>query len=116
MAAENVTRAAERTFTLYALYGISVEGVIDTTVQEACRGDGSRATAVCASLPSAGSAPLGSRCSPPSITRFTLVLADLSQLTLARLDRCFDEPIPDPWEASGAVALSHTEGRIHRVR
>ena len=26
---------------------------------------------------------------------FTLVLADLSQLTLARLDRCFDEPIPN---------------------
>ena len=34
----NVRRAAERTFALYALYGISVEGVIDTTVQEACRG------------------------------------------------------------------------------
>lgn len=27
---------------------------------------------------------------------FTLVLADLSELTLARLDRCFDEPIPNP--------------------
>lgn len=27
---------------------------------------------------------------------FTLVLADLSELTLARLDRCFDKPIPNP--------------------
>lgn len=27
---------------------------------------------------------------------FTLVLADLSEITLARLDRCFDEPIPNP--------------------
>jgi hypothetical protein len=27
---------------------------------------------------------------------FTLVLADLSELTLARLDRCFDDPIPNP--------------------
>ena len=27
---------------------------------------------------------------------FTLVLADLSELTVARLDRCFDEPIPNP--------------------
>lgn len=34
MSADNVTRAAERTFVSYAVYGISVEGVIDTTVQE----------------------------------------------------------------------------------
>ena len=27
---------------------------------------------------------------------FTLVLADLSELTLARLDRCFDKPITNP--------------------
>jgi hypothetical protein len=27
---------------------------------------------------------------------FTLGLTDLSELTLARLDRCFDEPIPNP--------------------
>lgn len=39
MSADNVTRAAERTFAIYAVYGVSVEGVIDTTVQEACRGD-----------------------------------------------------------------------------
>jgi hypothetical protein len=38
MSADNVTRAAERTFAIYAVYGVSVEGVIDTTVQEACRG------------------------------------------------------------------------------
>jgi len=28
-----------------------------------------------------------------------LVLADLSELTLARLDRCFDDPIPNPGRA-----------------
>jgi len=27
---------------------------------------------------------------------FTLVLADLAELTLARLDRCSNEPIPNP--------------------
>ena len=27
---------------------------------------------------------------------FTLVLPDVSELTLVRLDRCFDEPIPNP--------------------
>jgi hypothetical protein len=32
---------------------------------------------------------------------FTLVLADLSELTLTRLDRCFDDPIPNPGKAPG---------------
>lgn len=27
---------------------------------------------------------------------FTLVLADLAELTIARLNRCFDDPIPNP--------------------
>lgn len=31
---------------------------------------------------------------------FTLVLADLSELTLARRDRCFDELIPNPGRPS----------------
>lgn len=39
MSAENVRRSAERTFSLYAVYGISVDGVLEGTVQEACRGD-----------------------------------------------------------------------------
>jgi hypothetical protein len=39
MSGDNVIRAAERTFALYAAYGISVEGVIDTTVQDACRSE-----------------------------------------------------------------------------
>jgi hypothetical protein len=32
---------------------------------------------------------------------FTLVLPDLSELTLARLDRCSDDPIPNPGRAPG---------------
>lgn len=39
MDARNVVRAAERTFAIYALYGISVEGLVDTSVQAACRGE-----------------------------------------------------------------------------
>jgi len=39
MSAEKVRRSAERSFGLYAVFGISVEGVIDTTVQDACRGE-----------------------------------------------------------------------------
>jgi hypothetical protein len=30
---------------------------------------------------------------------FTLVLADLSEMTIKPLDRCFDDPIPDPGQA-----------------
>ena len=36
MSPDNVRRSAERTFALYAVYGISVEGVLDGSVQDAC--------------------------------------------------------------------------------
>jgi len=97
MSTDNATRAAERTFALYAVYGISVEGVIDATVQEACRGN--RVASYCrvrlstfGRVRAAGFALLATF----DHQHFTVVLADLSELTLARLDRCFDEPIPNP--------------------
>jgi hypothetical protein len=34
---DNIRRSAERTFAIYAVYGISVEGVIGRTVLDACR-------------------------------------------------------------------------------
>ena len=97
MSVENVRRAAERTFAVYAVYGISVEGVIDTTVQEACRSEriaGYRRIRLSTfgRVRGAGFALLATFDHP----HFTLVLADLSELTLARLDRCFDAPIPNP--------------------
>lgn len=97
MSAENVTRAAERTFGLYAVYGISVEGVIDTTVQDACRGERIASyrrvrLSTFGRVREAGFALLATFDHP----HFTLVLPDLSELTVARLDRCFDEPIPNP--------------------
>lgn len=97
MNSENVRRTAERTFALYAVYGVSVEGVIDTTVQVACRGErivGYRRIRLSTfgRVRGAGFALLATFDHP----HFTLVLADLSELTLARLDRCFDEPLPNP--------------------
>jgi len=91
------TRAAERTFAVYAVYGVSVEGVIDQTVQDACRGEriaGYRRIR----LSTFGRVrERASRCWPTfDHPHFTLVLADVSELTLARLDRCFDDPIPNP--------------------
>ena len=92
-----VRRAAERTFSLYAVYGVSVEGVIDTTVQEACRGDRvvnyrQVRLSTFGRLRAAGFALLATFDHP----HFTLVLADLSELSIARLNRCFDDPIPNP--------------------
>src|SRR5262245_46876859 len=37
MSRESFRRSAERTFDAYGVYGISVEGVIDSSVQEVCR-------------------------------------------------------------------------------
>ncbi|MBL8777016.1 MAG: hypothetical protein JNK12_13825 [Acidimicrobiales bacterium] len=97
MASESMVRAAERTFAVYAVYGISVEGVLDRTVQEACRGErlvGYRRVRLSTfgRVREAGFALLATFDQP----HFTLVLADLTELSLARLDRCFDEPIPNP--------------------
>lgn len=97
MSRDNVRRAAERTFAVHAVYGISVEGVIDTTVQEACRGErisGYRRVRLSTfgRVREAGFALLATFDHP----HFTLVLADISELTLARLDRCFDDPIANP--------------------
>ena len=100
MSAEKVRRAAERSFDLYAVFGISVEGVIDTTVQDACRGEriaGYRRVRLSTfgRVRAGGFALLATFDHP----HFTLVLPDLSELTVARLDRCFDEPIPNPGRA-----------------
>lgn len=97
MSPDNVRRSAERTFDLYAVHGISVEAVIDITVQEACAGDRLAAyrrvrLSTFGRVRSAGFAVLATFGQP----HFTLVLPDLSELTLARLDRAFDEPIPNP--------------------
>ena len=97
MSRDNIQRTAERTFAVHAVYGISVEGVIDTTVQEACQGERIASyrrvrLSTFGRVREAGFALLATFDHP----HFTLVLADLSELTLARLDRCFDEPIPNP--------------------
>ncbi|HUP69360.1 MAG TPA: hypothetical protein VM142_06045 [Acidimicrobiales bacterium] len=100
MSTDNVRRTAERTFSLYAVYGISVEGVIESTVQDACRSErvsGYRRVRLSTfgRVRRAGFALLATFDHP----HFTLVLADLSDLTVARLDRCFDPPIPNPGRA-----------------
>ena len=102
MRPDNIRRSAERTFALYAVYGISVEGVLDGSVQDACRGERIASyrqvrLSTFGRLRYAGFALLATFDRP----HFTLVLADLSELTLARLAKCFDEPIPNPGRPAG---------------
>lgn len=97
MGAANVARAAQRTFAVYGLLGLSVEGVIGATVREACRSDRVAAyrrvrLSTFGRVRGAGFALLATFDAP----HFTLVLPDLSELSLERLDRCFDPPIPNP--------------------
>lgn len=98
MESHSIRRAARRTFDIYAVYGLSVEGVINVTVLEACRSSDRLARyrhirlSTFGTLRQAGFALLATFDHP----HFTLVLPDLAELSIQRLQRCFDEPIPNP--------------------
>lgn len=98
MTVDNVNRSAQRTFDTYAVYGLSVEGVIDQSVLDACRTSARIASyrqirlSTFGRLRAAGFALLATFDRP----HFTIVLPDLSELTVARLSSCFDAPIPNP--------------------
>ena len=102
MADESVRRAATRTFEIYGVYGLSIEAVIGRSVTEACQTSERIANyrqvrlSTCGRLRGEGFALLASFEHP----HFTLVLADLSELTIARLQVSFDAEIPNPGRAS----------------
>ena len=97
MAANRVRDAALRAFDRYALYGISVHGVIDQTLVEAFRTKPIAAYRH-VRLSTFGRVRNGSFALLATFDHphFTLVLPDLSELTIARLRACFDDPIPNP--------------------
>lgn len=99
-----IEEAASRCFDGYGVLGISVEAAVDTSVADACRA--SRRVAryrqvrlsTFGRLRSSGFTVVATFDHP----HFTLTLPDLSEITLARLNRCFDEPIPNPgWPGPG---------------
>ena len=100
---QSVQRAATRSLRLFGVLGISVEGAIGVSVLEACRTSerlGRYAHVQLSSfgrLRSGGFALLATFESP----HFTVVLPELSDLTLARLLRCFDPPVPNPSRRGG---------------
>ena len=107
MGPDNIRRSAERTFAIYAVYGISVEGVIGRTVLDACRASERMAAyrhirlLSFGRLRSAGFALLATFDHPPS----TLVLADLSEITIARLARSFRRPDPQSRTTGRGIGL-----------
>lgn len=101
MALNDLAAAAERTFDLYGMHGLSVELAIGVSVLDACRSSRRLARYQRIRLSSVGRVrgqgfALAATFEYP---HYTLVLPDASELTLARLERCFDPPIPNP--ASG---------------
>ncbi len=92
-----LARAANEAYELYGILALSVECAFDATVLEACR---SRRLAPFGQvrLSTVGRVRAGGFALLPTFMRphFSLLLPDLSEVTVARLERCFDAPIPNP--------------------
>jgi hypothetical protein len=93
-----VRRSAGRSFDLHGMYGISVEGVLGRSVHDACRtsdrlsGYRQIRLSTFRRVRAGGFAILATFDAP----HFTIVLPDVSEITIVRLGRCFDEPIANP--------------------
>lgn len=98
MGATHIEHAASQCLDLRGVLAISVEAVLDTTVAEACANSPRLSSYRRLRLSSFGRLRVAGFVLLPTFARphFSLVLPDLSELTLARLDRCFDTPIPNP--------------------
>lgn len=96
MGETSVEKAASRCFEKYGVLAISVEGAIGVSVLEACASPRVRRYRV-VRLSTFGRVRKHFTVLPTfDAPHFTLLLADLAPTTLARLDRCFDAPIPNP--------------------
>ena len=103
MARSSIEEAASRTRERYGMLGISVEGAIDIGVAEACRTSrrlqqlGMIRLSTFGRVRGAGFALLADL--RPSALH--PAVARLSEVTLARIDRCFDDTIPNPAHGAG---------------
>lgn len=101
MSSETARAGALRAFRAYGVYGLSVEAVIGKSVLEACRTSerlgrhGRIRLSTFGRVRAGGFALLATFAHP----HFTLVLPDLSEMTIARLAKCFDSPIANPGRA-----------------
>ena len=103
MAPETIVVTATDAFDDYGIYMVSVEAALDVSVDELCRTSpriGERYGRVRTST--FGRLRHESFVLLPTFERphFDIVLADISEFTIARLIRCFNDPIPNPGRAS----------------
>jgi hypothetical protein len=98
LSASGVERAATRSLRLFGVLGISAEGAIGISVREACRSSERLVRYRHVQLSSFGRMRAGGFALLATFDHphFTIVVPDLSDLTLARLLRCFDDPVPNP--------------------
>ena len=98
MARASLEKAAVQSLDFYGLLAISVEAVIETTVDTACRNSPRLAQYHQVRLSSFGQLRAGGFALVATFEHphFSLLLPDVSELTIARLDRCFGAPIPNP--------------------
>lgn len=98
MERESIKHSAAQCFEGYGVHGISVEVAIAQDLREACAGSSRLRRYRQVRLSTVGRLhlegfPLLASFDWP---HFTVVLPDLTDLTLARLEHSFDPPIPNP--------------------
>jgi hypothetical protein len=95
---QSLERAARQCFDGYGVLAVSVEAVIGKTVDQACRTSPRLSQYRQVRLSSIGRLIQGPFVLLPTFEapHFSLILPDLSDLTVPRLVRCFDDPIPNP--------------------
>lgn len=96
----SIARSATQCFERYGVHGVSVEaaeGRVDVACANSLRLRRYRQVrlSTVARLRRAGFALLPTFAHP----HYTLVLPDVAEITLRRLDRAFDDPIPNPGRA-----------------
>jgi hypothetical protein len=95
---QGVAHAATRSLRLYGVLGLSVEAAIGVSVLEACRSSERLSRYGHVQLSSFGRLRGGGFALVATFDHphFTLILPDLSDITVARLLRCFDNAVPNP--------------------
>jgi len=106
MAPESIRRTATDAFEDYGMYLVSVEAVLEGTVEATCRtspriGDlyGKIRLSTAGQLRGAGFVLLATFDRP----HYDVALPELSDVVIARLDSCFDAPIPNPGRSGPGV-------------
>ena len=98
MNSDYVRRAAGQSFDELGVYGVSVFLALDKDVVDLCSSEPALARYGKVRLSTAGRLRPAGFALLPTLARphYDVVLPDLAEATLARLERAFDAPVPNP--------------------